>query len=508
MLDTATDDTDDERLRLNGDETQAEDIPTESTDGPRAACDEENYRRRAEGLYRYLEAAQRHRFEWLSSEHFDRNLAAVLKEDADILREIFHRVPKWPAEKDRKLDALYRLLQEKHADEKVLVFTQFADTAFYLYQQLRHRGIERLAVVTGGDASVEDVARRFSPVSNGQPGMRAEEQLRVVVTTDVLSEGQNLQDAHVVVNFDLPWAIIRLVQRAGRVDRIGQQHPTIDCYSFMPMKGVEDIIRLRARVRQRLKENLEVVGSDENYFDDDGTDGPLVDLYNEKAGILDGTEDESEVDLQSRAYQIYAEAISKDPSLERTIQELPDVVFSGKAREANAQGVLVYVRTPEDTDSLAYLDPEGGSITKDQGAILDIARCEPDTPAKQVLERHHDLVEKGVRHLLDRSRGAGGNLGRPNGARYRTYMALKRFIDANRGSLLVQDEHEKALELLYHRPLRDPAVTALNAALRKAAKDEELATLVARLYDERRLCHDETDDALTDPRVICSLSLV
>lgn len=507
MLDTANDDSDDERLGLDDDRTTAEDVPTETAERTDTAPEEADYRRRAETLYRYLEEAQRHRFEWLGCGYFDGSLAAALKEDADQLRDIFRRVPKWPADQDRKLDALVRLLRDKHPNEKVLVFTQFADTALYLSEQLERSGIDRLAVVTGGDPRVEDVARHFSPVSNGLPNMPPEQQLRVVVTTDVLSEGQNLQDAHVVVNFDLPWAIIRLVQRAGRVDRIGQQHPTIDCYSFMPMKGVEDIIRLRARVRQRLKENLEVVGSDENYFDDDGTDGALVDLYTEKAGILDGSEDESEVDLQSRAYQIYAEAIRNDPSLERTIQELPDVVYSGKDRDSNERGVLVYVRTPEDTDSLAYLDPEGRSLTEDQGAILDIARCEPDTPARPVVPHHHELVEKGVRHLLDRSRGVGGSLGRPNGARYRTYMALKRFIEANRGSLLVQDEHEKALELLYHRPLRDPAVTALNAALRRGASDEEIATLTARLYEERRLCHDENDDALADPRVICSLSL-
>ena len=95
----------------------------------------------------------------------------------------------------------------------------------------------------------------------------------------MLSEGQNLQDAHVVVNFDLPWALIRLVQRAGRVDRIGQQADEILCYSFLPAEGVEKIINLRARVRQRLEENAEVVGSDERFFEDGeaprGPPGPL-----------------------------------------------------------------------------------------------------------------------------------------------------------------------------------------------------------------------------------------
>src|SRR5690606_24553087 len=119
---------------------------------------------------------------------------------------------------------------------------------------------------------------RFSPRSNNKEVPRDQE-LRVLLATDVLSEGQNLQDAHVVVNFDLPWALIRLVQRAGRVDRIGQQASAILCYSFLPAEGVEKIINLRGRVRQRLEENAEVVGSDERFFEDSEAPQELLDLY-------------------------------------------------------------------------------------------------------------------------------------------------------------------------------------------------------------------------------------
>src|SRR5262249_884762 len=118
--------------------------------------------------------------------------------------------------------------------------------------------------------------------------IKPDEELRVIIATDVLSEGQNLQDAAVVVNYDLPWAIIRLIQRVGRVDRIGQQSENILCYSFLPADGVDRIIRLRARVRQRLRENAEVVGTDEAFFEDDKNDQTVVDLYNEKSGLLDG----------------------------------------------------------------------------------------------------------------------------------------------------------------------------------------------------------------------------
>ncbi len=111
-----------------------------------------------------------------------------------------------------------------------------------------------LAGVTGNTEDPTNIAYRFSPVSNDKrKQVKPDDELRVVLATDVLSEGQNLQDCAVIVNYDLPWAIIRLIQRAGRVDRIGQQSDTILCYSFLPADGVERIIRLRSRVRQRLQ---------------------------------------------------------------------------------------------------------------------------------------------------------------------------------------------------------------------------------------------------------------
>ena len=91
----------------------------------------------------------------------------------------------------------------------------------------------------------------------------------MLIATDVLSEGQNLQDAHIVVNYDLPWAIIRLIQRAGRVDRIGQVADDILCYTFLPADGVEEAHQPpQPHQAERLKENAEVVGTDETFFDE------------------------------------------------------------------------------------------------------------------------------------------------------------------------------------------------------------------------------------------------
>src|SRR3989441_1006605 len=243
-----------------------------------------------------------------------------------------------------------------------------------------------------------------------------EEERRVLVAADVLSEGQNLQAGAIVVNFDLPWAIIRLVQRAGRVDRIGQKSERILCYSFLPAEGVERLLRLRARVRQRLHENAEVVGTDEAFFEDERERQKLLDLYHEKAGILDG-DGETEVDLASYAYQIWKNAIDCSPELEKTIPALPPVVFATRhhaATDKKPNGVLVYLRTAEGNDALAWVDKNGNNVTESQFEILKAAECPPDTPALPRQANHHDLVRKGVEFIAAEEKSVGGQLGRPS----------------------------------------------------------------------------------------------
>jgi superfamily II DNA or RNA helicase len=231
---------------------------------------ERAFKERAAEVYESYASQFKSHFRWLRRELFIPSLADDLRDDAARLMNVLSASGDWQADTDAKLDALVKLLTQKHAHDKVIVFTQYADTVRYLEAQLRARGMQRMAGVTGEDQDPTGLAWRFSPESNGKRDLIAPaDELRVLVATDVLSEGQNLQDAHIIVNFDLPWAIIRLIQRAGRVDRIGQQAERILCYSFLPADGVESLIHLRSRVRQHLRDNAEVVGTDEAFFEDE-----------------------------------------------------------------------------------------------------------------------------------------------------------------------------------------------------------------------------------------------
>jgi len=474
---------------------------------------EAQFRNRAAQVYHEYVTLYKHRFKWLRPNLFNAHLKRDLAADAKALLDVMQQCAcaDWDPARDAKLNALHRLLTVDHPRDKVLVFTQFADTVRYLEAQLRGRGVTAMAGVTGDSPDPTGAAWRFSPESNEKrEQVRPADELRVVVATDVLSEGQNLQDAWIVVNYDLPWAIIRLIQRAGRVDRIGQRAETIRCYSFLPADGVERIIRLRARVRQRLTENAEVVGTDEAFFEDDRDDQTIVDLYNEKSGILDG-DDEGEVDLASYAYQIWKNAVAADPSLQRVIPALPAVAYSARAHIAapNAPaGALVYMRTGEGNDALVWVDRNGGSVTESQFAILQAAACAPDTPALPRDEAHHDLVKRGAELILTEERSVGGQLGRPSGARFRTFTRLKGYAERIKGTLFDNPELLKAIDDIYRYPLRQAATDTLNRQLRAGISDEDLAELVVALREEDRLCLVEDERQAQEPQIICSLGLI
>jgi superfamily II DNA or RNA helicase len=471
-----------------------------------------DFERRAASTYAQYADQNFSHFKWLAPTLFTSELKRDLEEDCQALLSILHLSGEWRAAEDRKLDALATLINRKYKTEKLLVFSQFADTVRYIARELRRRGIKQIAGVTGASENPTEIAWRFSPVSNEKQTRvpSEEEELRVLVATDVLSEGQNLQDAHVVVNYDLPWAIIRLIQRAGRVDRVGQKADSILCYSFLPAEGVESIIRLRARVRERLRQNAEVVGTDEAFFEDDKRDGFLLDLYNEKSNVLDGEAD-TEVDLASYAYQIWKNAITENPKLQKIIPELPPVTYATKQHipfgKDAPEGALVYMRTAEGNDALAWIDERGNSVTESQYAILKAAECVPETKPLPRAENQHELVQKGVELIIREEKNVGGGLGRPSGARFRIYNRLKSYADSVRGTLFESEALLKTIDEIYRYPLRQATADVLNRQMRGGATDESLVQLVIALRDEDRLCVVHEDEQDGEPRIICSMGL-
>lgn len=511
LLDAHTADEDEDML-LEESAEEKEEVERPLSETGAGFAGENTYRQRACEIYAHYSGPLRRRFKWLRPALFTAHLQRDLLADARSLLQILQHCGRWEASQDAKLNALVHLLTQQHPQEKILIFTQFADTVRYLSAQLKARGLTACAGVTGDTEDPTTLVWRFSPVSNRKRELiTPADELRVLIASDVLSEGQNLQDSAIVVNYDLPWAIIRLIQRAGRVDRIGQMADTIYCYSFLPAEGVERLIRLRERVQARLRQNAEVVGTDETFFEDELHSARLLDLYNEKAGMLDD-EPDNEVDLASQAYQIWKNAIDANPGLKSIIEQLPDVIFSTRAHQGSRTapaGVLVYLRTSQGTDALVWLNRQGASVTQSQLAILQAAACSLDTPAIARPAEQHALVRRAVeQRVAEETQSSGGQLGAVSGARYKTYIRLKACIDAARLSLFPPSpELHSALEELYTYTLQETARDTLNRQLRSGISDEQLASLVIELHTNNRLCQVQEQQEPEEPRIICSLGL-
>ena len=522
LLDISDEDADSDAAASLLDNAEYDNVDEDATSSNQ---DIEALRKHAAKVYGEYESKKSRRFKWLNPKLFMPELAEHLRDDVKGLLQILSICGEWDESRDNKLKALIELLQVKHANDKILIFTQFADTARYLKDALTRNGITEIEAVTGSSENPSRLAWRFSPKSNKKENTAKKEgELNALIATDVLSEGQNLQDCSIIVNFDLPWAIIRLIQRAGRVDRIGQQSDTIKCYSFLPADGVERIIRLRTRVKKRLNENRDVIGSDETFFEDDDGKNPIQDIYSEKAGILDGEQD-GEIDLASLAYQIWKNATDDDARLKKIIEDLPDVVFATKAINADKtasegipesvpEGILAYLRTPDNSDALIRLSSEGEIVTQSPLAILRDAECTPDETPLERADWHHDVVGKGVTHFMQQERTAHGALGRPSGARFKTYERLKQLLEdqGKEPDLFFTEpfayEVKKAIDDIYHHPLFQSAIDIINRQIKTGISDKDLAELVTNLRGDGRLCMiQDQDKSHSDMRIICSMGL-
>lgn len=465
------------------------------------------YMEKAETYYNGL--IGKNNVQWIDSKYFKRTLKQGLKKDCEQLLAMINLCEAWNPQTDQKLNELEKLLSNTHKDEKVVVFTQYSDTANYIYKQLEKRGIKNIEKVTGATKNSTSIVERFSPISN-KADIEKENELRILIATDVLSEGQNLQDAHIIVNYDLPWAIIRLIQRAGRVDRIDQSSEKIYCYSFFPADEVEKIISLRTRLNERINENAGIVGSDEVFFE--GNEQNLRDMYNEKSGSLDGDDDDVDVDLGSFAYQIWKNATDANPKLKNIIPAIPNIAYSTKAAtNISENGVITYARTYNDFDVLTWYNSEGKIVSQSQNRILQAMACTINEPCLPAQENHLALVEKAVKGIKNENTNVGGILGSRFSTKRKIYELLNHYYEQPLTLFNTQEKKELlkfAIDQIYNNPLLENSKFILGRMMRTGNTHDDIVDTVIEMYENANLCRvDEDKTKHKDPVIICSMGL-
>ena len=200
--------------------------------------------------------------------------------------------------RDDKIHELRRLVDDTPG--KILVFTESAVTAEYVYGYIRGEFPERIVAKLDSKKSqkeITDAVRRFAPRYN-PPGCKAGEEIDILVSTDILSEGLNLQQGDVLVNYDFHWNPVRLIQRNGRIDRLVEEPKSVMIYNFLTTPDVEEGLQLRDRVRTRIQTIRDILGIGTGSAVLEGTE-PLesedvCDIYMDDAGVL---EDGGLVDL-------------------------------------------------------------------------------------------------------------------------------------------------------------------------------------------------------------------
>ncbi len=460
----------------------------------------------AASAYEKLRAKDPRAIRWARPEMFRPNLLEDLRHDTEVITEMLERFGIWDADRDQKTAALERLLVERYPYDKVLIFTEAADTANYVYEEMLRRGVADVGVVTGDSENPTALAQRFSPESNsvGSGGSPGVDELRVLVSTDVLSEGQNLQDAHIVVNYDLPWAIVKLVQRAGRVDRIGQNSPVVLVYSLLPAASIDEEIELRDRIRRRLGENARLLGSDESFFGDASERQIISGVYDESSSYRPAGVDE--VDPVSMAYEVWRHASDAHPELAQRVATLPNVVYSTMQSTDAAPdvGVLVHTQVVAGADAFGFVEPNGDQRRVTPQEALRLAQCEPDTPSVARLPDHHELTAAALGGPLKAQTGRA--TGALQGVRGRVWRRLHEQMDGFRDNLLFSRvDLARAHDAINERPLCEAATQRLAKAVRDRSTND-LAALVVELHNDGRLCVPPAPEGIdADPVIVCTM---
>jgi len=292
-------------------------------------------------------------------------------------------------ENDLKLVAFKNLLQQQLQSKKTLVFSYFKDTANYLYQEvikdkawLAAMGNPAIDIITGATSGKmrEDKVKRFAPKANCDNEEDREECLKnpidILICTDVLSEGQNLQDAGVLVNYDLHWNPVRMIQRAGRIDRLGTDFERLFIYNCFPEEGLEKLLGLVKRLQQRIATIDREVGLDGSVLGETISDKSIEELRKlkqadtdaEKAAILEELEQAVElISLDEMRFPLLEFLTQKSREL---IEEIPMGIHS--TRKDGINGIFLAFSAKDRTIWHFYPRIKGAILTDRTSTYKDL----------------------------------------------------------------------------------------------------------------------------------------
>ena len=404
---------------------------------------------------------------------------------------------------------------------KVLIFTQFADTARYLYENINPKELRKdIECIYGTGKSKARMAARFAPRANPEVEFRPDPEVSILVATDVMSEGLNLQDGDVVVNYDLHWNPVRLIQRFGRIDRIGTENEVIYGFNFLPELALERNLGLTELLRERIKEINETIGLDAAILDDSEqlNEEAMYAIYEKKGEQLSLYESQGDLIDLNEAEELLRSLRAENPREYERIADLRDGIRSARIILSERTGQkFVYCRAGR-FQQLFIVDQQAKIITREVPEILGRLRCTQDEATGRIPDDHNKTVAEVMRlfkrEVTERRAQQRYSLSLTEAQKY-VLRELRRFSGQVPEESRDLPKQILMLEDAFKKPLPAAIRKNLNFLRRNEVVGEHLVKELTKIYFEYGL-HEINSQRRDDgevgpdeyPRIVCSEGFV
>lgn len=453
-----------------------------------------------------------------SATDFDlETLIGHVEHDIDVLERLLEMVATITPAKDAKLQTLLQRLSSAPLNEgKCLLFTQYADTARYLFGNLvSATGREDIDVVCSGDKNKLRAVGRFAPKANPEYRRRRDDsELNLLIATDVLSEGLNLQDGDKIINYDLHWNPVRLIQRFGRIDRIGSEHASIYGFNFLPETGIEQQLGLRQVLQNRIREIHETIGEDAAILDpsEQLNESAVYAIYENTGGVPDDVgndEGDSSFDL-NEATEIFRQLRKDDAAEYERIANLPDGIRS--CLPSASDELFIHCMAGR-FQQLYLVDAEGQVLSQDLSVVLSRIRCTPETMSGPLPRGYNAAVMRVKRIFVEEVKQREANrhhtVSLGHGQRYAIRELRQLF-----GTIGDEDKQARIniLEQAFRGALPASVTRDLNRLRHNHVVGEQLYVSLVDLYNYHGL-HDRVrrdgkgETRVVVPKLVCSEAL-
>ncbi len=456
-----------------------------------------------------------------------KKLKKHIQHDVEIFQEILALVEPIKPEQDTKLQTLKEWLDKPQIKaKKRLIFTQYEDTAKYIYHNLNYDGSKQDidVIYSSSGKSKAQLVNRFAPKANQnyqfKPG---ETEINTLIATDVLAEGLNMQDGDLIINYDLHWNPVKLIQRFGRIDRIGSEKEVIYGFNFLPEIGIERNLGLQQKLKNRIQEIHDTIGEDAAILDrnEQLNEEAMYAIYskqeeNVQLSLFDETEKLMEL---TDAEEILKQLKQDHPEEYDRITKLHNGIRSARFSSKSGTYVFCEASDPNRPDIRSYqklylIDKQGNVVSEDVSRILGLIKCEPTTPTAKLPQNYNAIVMRVKKQFAEEVKHRQAE--REHSL---NLTAAQKYIQKELRALfnLTEEETQKAqidlLDRAFQNHLPKSTKTELNALKANKIKGQELFEHLKKIYNQHDL-HKISDRQKSELKyqpiaaIVCSEGLV